>query len=298
MSGEQAAYESRLFFFLAADLTHLYSVAPGFQDRIALGGNKMAEIIGTELDGGIYTITIDHPKANALSLEMIKALLAAFHTAGKETQVRVVLLRSKGENFSAGQDVYEMLQAGSQSYRTHMLETYNPLILEIRRLNKPVLAEVQGTVAGAALGLILACDMRIASQEARFLVGFLGIGLALDSAVSLFLPAIIGLGRATEAAFTNQPITAQQALTWGLVNRVVPTQDLQPTTIEFAQALKNGPVHAMGLAKRDFNRALYPHLEQVLDYEAHIQEIARVGAEHREGVKAFVEKRAPNWDSY
>jgi len=258
----------------------------------------MAETIRTELNDGIFTITIDHPKANALGLEMIKALQSAFHVARQEQHVRLVLLRSEGDNFSAGQDVFEMLQAGGQSYRKHMLETYNPLILGIRRLDKPVLAEIQGTVAGAALGLILACDIRVASQDARFLVGFLGIGLALDSAVSLFLPAIIGLGRATEFAFTNEPITAQQAFTWGLVNRVVSKQDLHPTTVEFAKALKDGPVCAMGLAKRDLNRALYPHLEDVLDYEAHIQEIARLGAEHKEGVKAFVEKRAPNWESH
>ena len=255
----------------------------------------MAETIQTELNDGIHTITIDHPKANALSLGMIQLLLKAFHAAGRDSQTRAVLLRSEGENFSAGQDVYEMLHAGDQSYRQHMLETYNPLILQIRRLDKPVLAEIQGTVAGAALGIVLACDLRVASQDARFLVGFLGIGLALDSAVSLFLPAMIGLGRATQAAFTNEPISAQQALNWGLVNRVVPTQDLHASALGFAKALINGPVHAMGLAKRDFNQALYPNLEQVLDYEAHIQEIARVGTEHKEGVKAFIEKRAPVW---
>jgi 2-(1,2-epoxy-1,2-dihydrophenyl)acetyl-CoA isomerase len=255
----------------------------------------MAETIHTELVNGIWTITINRPKANALSLEMINLLLSAFRAAGQEPQARAVLFRGEGENFSAGQDVYEMLHARDQSYRKHMLETYNPLILQIRRLDKPVLAEIHGTVAGAALGLVLACDLRIASEDARFLVGFLGIGLALDSAVSLFLPAIIGLGRATQAAFTNEPISAQQALNWGLVNRVVPTRDLHTTSLGFATALVNGPVHAMWLAKRDFNQAMYPHLEQVLDYEAHIQEIARVGAEHKEGIKAFIEKRAPNW---
>lgn len=255
----------------------------------------MAETIRTELNDGILIITIDHPKANALSLEMILSLQKAFHGAWQEKQARVVLLRSEGENFSAGQDVYEMLQAEGQSYRKHMLETYNPLILQIRRLEKPVLVEIQGTVTGAALGLVLACDLRIASEDARFLVGFLGIGLALDSAVSLFLPAMIGSGRATEVAFTNQPIMAEQALSWGMVNRVVPIQDLHANAIGFAMAIKNGPVHAMGLAKRDFNCAIYPQLEQVLDYEAHIQEVARVGAEHKEGVLAFVEKRIPNW---
>jgi len=255
----------------------------------------MADEILTELNESIFTITVNRPKANALSLVMVKSLQAAFRQAEHEQLARVVLLRGEGGVFSAGQDVYEILQAEGQSYRKHILETYNPLVLQIRRLEKPVLAEIGGTVAGAALGLALACDLRIASDDARFLVGFLGIGLALDSAVSFFLPTLVGLGRACEAAFSNEAISAQQALSWGLVNRVVSTQNLHAQAVEWAASLSCGPVHAMGLAKRDFNKAIYPQLEQVLDYEAHIQEIARFGAEHKEGVRAFVEKRTPNW---
>jgi 2-(1,2-epoxy-1,2-dihydrophenyl)acetyl-CoA isomerase len=263
--------------------------------KINMGGNSMSDLVRTELIDGIFVITLDHPKANALSLEMIKLLQVVFKEAAQQTQARVVLLRGEGDNFSAGQDIYEMLNEEEVSYRKHMQETYNPLVLQIRHLDLPVLAEIQGTVAGAALGLVLACDLRIASEEASFLVGFLGIGLAPDSAVSLFLPVLIGLGRATEVAFTNEPINAQQALNWGLVNRVVPPHLLQSSAFQMAKALAKGPIHAMGLAKRDFNKAMYPNLEQVLDYEAHIQEIAHLGAEHKEGVNAFVEKRPPNW---
>jgi 2-(1,2-epoxy-1,2-dihydrophenyl)acetyl-CoA isomerase len=255
----------------------------------------MAEFVHTEFDNGIFIITMDRPKANALSLEMVRTLQGAFKQAGQHTQARVVLLRGAGDTFSGGQDVYEILKAEGESYRKHMLETYNPLVMQIRQLDLPVLAEIRGTVAGAALGLALACDLRIASDDARFIVGFLRIGLALDSAVSLFLPALIGLGRATEAAFTNVPVSAQQAFSWGLVNRVVSPDMLQTSAYEMAKALALGPIHAMGLTKRDFNKAVYPNLEQVLDYEAHTQEIARLGAEHIEGVKAFVEKRVPNW---
>lgn len=255
----------------------------------------MAETVHTELIDGVFTITLDRPKANALSLEMVKTLQGAFREAGQQKLARVVLLRATGETFSGGQDIHEILSAQGESYRMHMQETYNPLVIQIRRLALPVLAAINGTVAGAALGLVLACDLRIASDEARFVVGFLGIGLALDSAVSLFLPTLVGLGRANEVAFTNQAITAQQALDWGLVNRVVPARTLQSSALEMANALAKGPIHAMGLAKRDFNKAIYPHLEEVLDYEAHIQEIARLGAEHQEGVTAFVEKRSPRY---
>jgi 2-(1,2-epoxy-1,2-dihydrophenyl)acetyl-CoA isomerase len=255
----------------------------------------MTGIVHTEFKEGIFIITLDHPPANAISLEMVKLLQAAFIQAAQHNAARAVLLRGAGDTFSGGQDVYEIMKAEGESYRKHLLESYNPLVIQIRRLGLPVLAEIRGTVAGAALGLALACDLRIASDDARFVVGFLGIGLAPDSAVSLFLPALVGLGRATEAAFTNEPITAQQALSWGLVNRLVPPNMLQASAYEMAKFLTMGPIHAMGLAKRDFNKAIYPHLEQVLDYEAHIQEIARMGTEHKEGVMAFVEKRIPNW---
>ncbi len=257
----------------------------------------MSDLITTEFKDGIFVITMDHPKANALTLEMVSLLQGAFKDAARQKQARVVVLRGAGEHFSAGQDVYEILKSEGESYRQHLLETYNPLVLQIRRLDLPVLAEINGTVAGAALGLALACDLRIASQEACFVVGFLGIGLALDSGVSLFLPSLIGLGRATEAAFTNEPITAKQALEWGLVNRLVPPAELHTSALQMAMALAIGPVHSMGLAKRDFDKAIYPHLEQVLDYEAHIQEIARLGTEHGEGVRAFVEKRNPDWET-
>jgi 2-(1,2-epoxy-1,2-dihydrophenyl)acetyl-CoA isomerase len=256
----------------------------------------MEETVHTTNRDGVFIITLDRPKANAFNLEMVRLLQRAFREASQDSANRVVLLRGAGGTFSGGQDIYEILEAQGRSYRKHMLETYNPLVMQIRQLNLPVIAEIHGTVAGAALGLALACDLRIASEDARFVVGFLGIGLAPDSAVSLFLPALIGLGRATEAIFSNEPITAQQALSWGLVNRVVPAEMLENSAYALAKALASGPIHAMGLAKRDFNKAIYPHLEQVLDYEAHIQEIARLGAEHREGVNAFIEKRSPDWN--
>ncbi|HEB66296.1 MAG TPA: 2-(1,2-epoxy-1,2-dihydrophenyl)acetyl-CoA isomerase, partial [Chloroflexi bacterium] len=180
-------------------------------------------------------------------------------------------------------------------YRRHLAQTYSPLVLELRQIEKPVLAAIEGAAAGAALGVALACDLRVAAETARFWVGFLGIGLAPDSAVSLLLPHLIGLGRAAEFAFTNAPISAEQALAWGMVNRVVPAASALSAAQSWAAELARGPVKAMGLTKRAFNRAILPHLREVLDYEGHLQEIAGRGAEHREGVSAFLEKRAPDF---
>ena len=251
--------------------------------------------IETNLQDGVLRIELNRPKVNAMSLDMVVQLQVAFKQAERDAQVRCVLLAAQGSTFSAGQDLTEMQTKAGISFREHLLKTYNPLILQIRRLEKPVLAAIQGTVAGAGLGLALACDLRIASREARFMVGFVGIGLAPDSAVSLLLPQLIGLGRASEAAFINAPIDADQALAWGLVNRVVSRDELTTAATEWATQLASGPVHAMGLAKRDFNKAILPNLESVLDYEAHNQEIAGNGIEHQEGLRAFLEKRAPDY---
>jgi 2-(1,2-epoxy-1,2-dihydrophenyl)acetyl-CoA isomerase len=239
----------------------------------------------------VFTITLNRPKANAFDFEMIDAFQAALKQAARNEQARCLLVTGSGSVFSAGQDIKDFQQHGGESFRYHLLRTYNPIILQLRQLEKPVLVAVNGAVAGAALGIALACDLRMAADNARFIVGFLGLGLTFDSAVSLLLPALIGLGRAAEYAFTNQPITAEQALAWGLVNRLVPAVELQERAFEWASQLARGPVRAMGLAKRDFNKAVLGNLEQVLDYEAHNQDIAGYGAEHKEGLQAFLEKR-------
>jgi len=252
-------------------------------------------LVQADLEDGVLKIVLNRPKVNAFNSPMINQMQAVFKQAERDIQVRCVLLAANGNSFSAGQDLTEMRSGSEISFRAHLLRTYNPLILQIRRLEKPVLAAIQGAVSGAALGIVLACDLRIAAQDARFLVGFSGIGLAPDSAVSLLLPLLIGLGRASEVTFSNTQIDAIQALSWGLVNRIVPLIDLDERAMIWAKQLARGPVHSMGLAKRDFNKAVLANLEEVLEYEAHNQEIASKSAEHQEGLGAFLEKRPPNF---
>jgi 2-(1,2-epoxy-1,2-dihydrophenyl)acetyl-CoA isomerase len=249
----------------------------------------------TDLSQGVLSITLNRPPVNAFNFDLIFAAQEAFQRAARDEQVRCVMLSGAGENFSAGQDITAFDRQTDIPFRYHLLRTYNPLILQIRRLEKPVLAVVNGAVSGAALGIVLACDLRIASEKARFVVGFAGIGLAPDSGVSLLLPALVGLGRASEFTFSNEPINAEQALAWGLVNRLAPADELQAQAADWAAQLARGPLRAMGLAKRAFNRTILGHLEQALDYEAHLQEIAGRSAEHQEGVRAFMEKRLPRF---
>ncbi|NPA92196.1 MAG: 2-(1,2-epoxy-1,2-dihydrophenyl)acetyl-CoA isomerase [Chloroflexi bacterium] len=246
-------------------------------------------------EGAVMVLTLNRPKVNAFTHDLTVALQKALAQAAREKDVRAVLLNANGRAFSAGQDLTELQAVEGESLRHHLQVTYNPLILQLRRLEKPVLAALHGAVAGAALGVALACDLRIAAEGTQFLVGFSGIGLAPDSGVSLLLPLMMGLGRATEYAFTNKPFGAEEALAWGVVNRVVPAERLHEEALAWAQELAAGPLTALGLTKRAFNRAIMPHLEAVLDYEAHIQDIAGRTPEHHEGVQAFLEKRPPRY---
>lgn len=251
------------------------------------------------LQAATLTISLNRPeRANAFNFEMITALRSALEQAAADSQVRCVVLTGTGGSFCAGHDITEMLAAQGKdiSYREHLRQTYNPLILQIRRLEKPVIAAINGPVAGAGLGVALACDLRVAAETALFTVGFTGIGLVPDSAVSLLLPALIGLGRATEFTFTNQPINTVQALELGLVNQVVAEDELAEFTVNLADGLAAGPTGAYGLTKRLFNQNVLANLEEALEFEGEMQEIASKGKEHFEGVKAFLEKRYPNFE--
>jgi 2-(1,2-epoxy-1,2-dihydrophenyl)acetyl-CoA isomerase len=244
--------------------------------------------------GGVRTLSLDRPKANAFDLSMVDELLDALQRAGKDPAVRCVVLTGAGRVFSAGQDVTAFAQAeGPVSFRAHLERTYNRLIRRMRELPKPLVGAINGAAAGAGLGIALATDVRIAARSARFVFGFSGIGLTCDSGTSLMLPLLIGPARAAEMAFGNTPVSADQALAWGLVNRVVEDDQLAAASAAWAADLAQGPTVALGLIKRAFLHGLSSPLDACLDYEAQLQEIAGRTQDHREGVSAFLGKRAP-----
>lgn len=246
---------------------------------------------------GSVILTLNRPeRANAFNFDMLKELRAALAEAEDNPQVRCVVLTGAGDVFSAGQDISEMEQGGGISYREHLEQTYNPLVRQIRGMGKPVVAAVNGPCAGAAFGVALACDLRIAKSSAYFVVGFGGIGLAPDSGVSLLLPVYIGLGRTQEYFYSNKPITAEQALAWGMVNHVAGADsDFDQLVMKIADGLAAGPTGAFALGKKAFNRALLSNLEDALKFEGMLQDEAGKSAEHREGVSAFLEKRVPKF---
>lgn len=256
----------------------------------------MPKTITVERSGGVLTITLNRPEVlNAVNDQMAKELHEALRQASRDAAVRCLVLTGAGRGFCSGQDLRDRA-AGDVSYREHLRATYNPVILAIRTIEKPVLAAVNGVAAGAGCSLALAADIRIASDAASFIEVFARVGLVPDSGSTWFLPHLVGLGKALELAYTAEPVDAQEALRLGLVNRVVPHEELTAKTMALAQRLAAGPTRAYGLTKRAITYALGAGLDAVLEYEAHLQEIAGRTADHREGVAAFLEKRDAKYE--
>jgi 2-(1,2-epoxy-1,2-dihydrophenyl)acetyl-CoA isomerase len=262
------------------------------------GGVDMNDQASVDVEkvGAVQRLTIRGPRGNALDQELVGKLRRIIEIGGEDPGIRCILLTGAGEVFCSGQDLKAFQQPLEQvRVRWHLERTYNALILAIRRTEVPLLAAINGPVAGAGLGIALAADLRVAAERARFLFGFTGVGLTADSGVSLLLPTLIGLGRAAEMAFTNHPLTADQALSLGLVSRVLPNEDLGGAALELAAELADGPTQAYALTKRAFNQALLADLPAVLDHEAQLQEIASRTQDLQEGVQAFLQKRAPEF---
>ena len=249
-----------------------------------------------EREGGVLTLTLNRPEVlNAFNRVMTSELQAALREAERDPEVRCLVLTGAGRAFSAGEDLKSRQEGGEKSFIESLRQRYNPIIDKLRHMEKPVIAAVNGVAAGAGLGLALACDLRIASDQARFGQVFVKVGLAPDSGTSLLLLQLVGLGKALEMTFFGDLVPADEALRIGLVNRVVPHEQLAAATREWAQRLAAAPTRAIGLAKRAFNFAARAALREVLDYEAYLQEIAGQTADHAEGVRAFLEKREPRF---
>jgi 2-(1,2-epoxy-1,2-dihydrophenyl)acetyl-CoA isomerase len=207
----------------------------------------------------------------------------------------VVILTGAGRAFCAGQDLKERLAPDAAPLDVEVRERYDPIVLAIRRLPKPVIAAVNGVAAGAGAALAFACDLRIAAEEASFVLAFGRIGLVPDSGASWFLPRIVGAARAAELLYLPDPLPAAEALRIGLVSRVVPGEQLLTETEALARRLAAGAPLALALTKRALDRSLEVGLAEALDHEASLQGIAGRSADHAEGLAAFVEKRAPRF---
>lgn len=250
-----------------------------------------------ELVDGVLVVTLNRPnKYNALNYTTASEITSICKQASRDTALRCLVITGAGKGFCAGQDLTEVEDRGGDfSFRDHLLRGYNRMVISMRTLEKPIIVAVNGACAGAGLGLALAGDIRIASDRAKFLTAFIGIGLAPDSGVSYWLPRLIGPARAAELLFTNDIIDGVTAAEYGLVNRCVPHDELMNETLILARRLADGPTHAIGVTKRALNKSLGVSFEEQVDYEAYLQDVAGQSAEYKEGVAAFREKRKPNY---
>ena len=256
----------------------------------------MAETVLRDTADGVLTLTLNRPDAlNSFTVEMKEELLAALKEAARDKSVRVVILTGAARAFSAGQDLKERGAPGVADLGTELRTRYNPIILAMRGLEKPIIGAINGVAAGAGVSVALACDIVIASESASFIEAFGRIGLVPDTGSTWFLPRLVGYARAAELIFTAGPVDAAAAERIGLVNRVVPADTLMDETRSLATKLAAASPRALALAKRGLNRALESGLEDSLEYEAQLQSIAGRSKDHAEGVAAFVEKRSPRF---
>ncbi len=242
-----------------------------------------------EVQDGIATITLNRPdKLNAFTAEMHTELQDALKAVEKDDSVRVLVFTGAGRAFCSGAN----LGGGTdmEAIGDTLRRTYNRLINRIHNLEKPVIAAVNGVAAGAGCSLALACDLRIVADAASFIMAFVRIGLVPDSGPTYYLTRLVGMGRALEMCLLGDKVTAEDALRWGMVNKVVPAADLSAAVADWAGRLAQGP-RSVGLIKRQFYRTANMNLDEALEYEAYMQEIAASTADFREGVAAFLEKR-------
>ncbi len=247
---------------------------------------------------GLVTITLNRPNVlNAVNEKMGQELQQALREAERDEEVRCLIITGSGRAFSAGEDIQDLRgqyeRGETPKLGERLLHKYNPIIRRIRRMEKPVIAAVNGVAAGAGAGIAYSCDLRIASENAKFLQAFIRVGLAPDSGTSYFLPRLAGFSKALELSLTGDELTSRDAERYGLVYKVVPEEKLMATAEEIATKLAQGPTKAIGLTKRALNKSISSDLETVLEYESYLQEIAGATADHIEAVRAFFEKRKP-----
>jgi 2-(1,2-epoxy-1,2-dihydrophenyl)acetyl-CoA isomerase len=249
-----------------------------------------------EVADSVATLTLDRPDAlNSLTVPLKEELLATFRRLGRDRDVRALILTGAGRAFCAGQDLRERLEPGATPLATEVRERYNPLILAMRLLEQPIIGAINGVAAGAGASLAFACDIRIAAENASFLLAFGRIGLIPDSGATWFLPRLVGPAKAAEIALTGDALSAADAERFGLVARVVPSESLPDEARTLAVRLASGAPRAIALTKRALNRSWDATLEESLDYEAWLQGVAGATDDHREGLAAFVEKRPPRF---
>jgi 2-(1,2-epoxy-1,2-dihydrophenyl)acetyl-CoA isomerase len=271
----------------------------------------VSDILLVDDHAGVRKLTLNRPeRKNSVSPELREELLAALDEARSDDEIRCVVITGAGDAFCSGVDlgrskVTKDAASGEQpaaprapdlrQVREAMKRGMQRVVTALWELDKPVIASVNGVAAGGGAQLALFCDLIIASESARFIEIFVKRGLAIDSGGGWLLPRLIGLPKAKELVFFGEPLSARDALDVGLINRVVPDDSLEGATNEWASRLAAGPTRAIGFSKRLLNRAIDSDLAAALDEESAVQALNSLNADFKEGVRAFAEKRSPEF---
>jgi len=254
----------------------------------------MADVVLTGRAGAVLTITLNRPEVyNAINREVHAGLAAALEQAA-DPEVRAVVLTGAGRGFCAGQDLREFQELPG-GVREALEQTYHPNVRAIRALEKPVIAAINGACAGAGLSLACACDVRVASSEASFVPGFIGIGLVPDAGGTWFIHRLLGFSRAFEWMVSNRRLSAAEALEWGLVSEDIAAERFEARVAELAAWYAALPTRAVAMTKQLFEHAFAASLEEQLALEAELQQAATGTEDFSEGVQAFLEKRLPDF---
>lgn len=249
-----------------------------------------------QLDNNVAIITLNRPdKLNAFNREMALLLQQQLDECANLQEVRSVYITGTGKGFSAGQDLAEIVATEGPSMQQVLSEHYNPIVDRIRKLQKPVVAAVNGVAAGAGANIALCCDIVVAAQSASFIQAFSKIGLIPDSGGTYFLPRLIGWQKASALAMLGDKVSAEEAERMGMIYKVIPNEQFAETSLQIATRLSQMPTRGLALTKQALHASFTSSYDQQLATEDTLQQEAATTDDYKEGVNAFLEKRAPRF---
>ncbi|EFV75880.1 enoyl-CoA hydratase-related protein [Cytobacillus oceanisediminis] len=252
----------------------------------------MFETVKYEVAKGVAWISLNRPdKLNAFSEQLNKEVQQSIKQASRDKEVRCLVITGEGRAFCSGQDLQGVNE--DMDHGEVLRRFYNPMVLELHKCKKPVIAAVNGVAAGAGMSLALACDFRLLSDKASFLEAFIHVGLVPDAGNLYFLPKLIGHAKAMELAVLGEKVNAQEAKELGLATKVIPMEKWQDEITAFAERLASMPTAAIAIIKKNLKASWESTLEECLERDAQGQRLAGLTLDHKEGVAAFMQKRKP-----